>query len=427
MKHENSKSDRNVQALVPRDAPRSASAVAIPKVNALETNGGQYRYPTAVDTMGELNAHRRRRRWGVMISFVLGVIIPFAAACYYLFAIAEDQYSSTAGFSVRQEDSSAASELLGGLSQLAGAPTSSDSDILVEYIQSQKIVSDIAQKMDFAPHFSKFWQSDPVFSIWPEPSVEDLVWYWRRIVKISYDRASGLIEVRVLAFSAAVAQEIAQEIVVQSEDLINSLNDQARQDAMIYARQDLESSLERLKAAREELTNFRTTTQIVDPVADIQGRMGVMNNLQQQLAETLVEFDLLLGTTGPKDPRILQTERKISVIRQRIEDERRTFATDMGGSNAIGTNYPSLIAAFESLTIENEFAEQAYLAALTAMDFAKAHAARQNRYLAVYIPPTRAESAQYPRRYALAGLLAAFLVLVWAIVTLSYFSLRDRA
>ena len=52
-----------------------------------------------------------------------------------------------------------------------------------------------------------------------------------------------------------------------------------------YAEQDLADAVARLKTARESLVRFRTRTQIVDPESDLQGRMGVLASLQQQLAQ----------------------------------------------------------------------------------------------------------------------------------------------
>ena len=53
-------------------------------------------------------------------------------------------------------------------------------------------------------------------------------------------------------------------------------------------------------------------------------------------------------------------------------------------------------------------------------------ASRQSRYLASYIPPTRPETAEYPQRLVLTGIVAAFLVLLWAVMALVYYSIRDR-
>ncbi len=372
-------------------------------------------------------ARMRRRHWGLVFSFLLMVLLPLGAAIYYLWTHATDQYASTAGFTVRSQESGGATELLGGLTQFAGSSTASDSDILYEFIQSQEMVELADAKIDLRAHYTAPWPTDWAFALWPDATLEDLVWYWQRSVGISYDSGTGLIEVQALAFDADTARAITSVIVEESQDRINALNTQAREDAMRYARSDLEEALARLKAAREELTRFRTRTKIVDPEADIQGRMGVMNNLQQQLAEALIELDLLRGTANANDPRLTKAQQKIDVIRDRIVIERQTFASDNTDTGAVGEDYPTLIAEFERLNVDRQYAEETYRAALTALEVARDDAARQSRYLATYIKPTLASEAEYPRREILAGLAALFLLLIWSILALIFYSIRDRS
>ena len=54
--------------------------------------------------------------------------------------------------------------------------------------------------------------------------------------------------------------------------------------------------------------------------------MGVVSNLQQQLATELVMFDELSATISSEDPRYTQALRRIRVIRERIAEEREDFA-----------------------------------------------------------------------------------------------------
>ncbi|ATG41882.1 sugar transporter [Phaeobacter piscinae] len=372
-------------------------------------------------------ASMKKRHWGLVISFVALVLAPLLAVMIYLWTFAEDQYASTAGFTVRSQESSGANDLLGGLAQFAGTSSASDSDILYEFIQSQEMVAAVDKAVDLQGHYSALWPRDWAFALWPEASLEDLTWYWQRIVGISFDSGSGLIEVQALAFDAATAQAITKAIVAESQTRINALNEQARADAMRYARADLDEALERLKEARQSLTQFRTRTRIVDPEADIQGRMGVMNNLQQQLAEALIEQDLLLVSVSPSDPRIKKAQQHIDVIRDRINIERQTFTSNNTDTGGVGEDYPSLISEFERLTVDREYAEESYRAALTALEVARDDAARQSRYLATYINPTRATEAEYPRRAVLAALAGLFLLLTWSILTLIYYSIRDRS
>ena len=370
-------------------------------------------------------ARMKNRHWGLIGSFLLIVLMPLLVVAFYLWFVAVDQYSSATGFTVRQEEGGGASEILGGLAALTGSAPSGDSDILYEFIQSQALIQSIDDELDLRKHYSKFWDVDPAFSLWPDASIEDLEWYWQRVVRIS--QSSGLIEVRVLAFEPQKARAIAQAILDESQTMINALNNQAREDAIKYAREDLEEALARLKAARETLTAFRTRTQIVDPEADIQGRMGVMNNLQQQLAEALIDLDLLREAANGSDPRLVQARRRIEVIRDRIAAERRTFVSDTIENGAVGEDYPSLIAEFEGLMVDREFAEETYRAALAALDLAKANAARQSRYLATYVTPTLAQSSEFPQRLTIAGVVGLFLLLSWSVIVLVYYSIRDRS
>ena len=371
-------------------------------------------------------AHMKRRHWGLVHALLLLVVLPILVVSAYLYVLAEDQYASTTGFTVRQQEGGSASSFLSGLAGFTGTGGSSDSDILYEFIQSQEIVERIDAKLDLRGHYSQHWKTDKVFSIWPNADIEDLLWFWTRIVRISYDQSASLIEIRVLAFDPEYARAVAQEIVAESQAIINELSTTARADAMRYAQSDLDEALERLKSAREALTSFRTRTRIVDPTADLQGRLGVMNNLQQQLAEALISYDLLLENSREGDPRLQQAEQRIEVIRARISSERDAFATGGDDVGAVGDDYPSLIAEFERLTVDRVYGEETYRASLAALDVARAEADRLSRYLATYIEPTLAQRAEYPKRGILIGLTALFMLLTWAILALVYYSIRDR-
>lgn len=370
-------------------------------------------------------ARMRRRHWGLVTSLIILVLVPLGVAVWYLWFVAADQYASTTGFSVRKEESVSATDLIGGLANFAGGSSgSADSDVLYAFIASQDMVSRINDRIDLAKVYSAHWSDDPVFSIWPDPSIEELVWYWSRIVRSSYDRSTGLIEVTVLAFDADTAHAIATAILEECQRMINNLNAQARTDTMSYAQEDLEEAIARLKSAREALTRFRSRTQIVDPTADIQGQMGVLNNLQQQLAQALIDYDLLDQSTNEGDPRLAQAAQRIEAIRVRIAAERESFASQaVPGADE---DYPTLMAEYEGLIVDREVAEEAYRAALAAFDAARANASRQSRYLAAYVQPTLAQSSENPQRFVISGLVALFLLLGWSVLALVWYSIRDR-
>ncbi|WP_097069796.1 sugar transporter [Rhodobacter maris] len=361
-------------------------------------------------------ARLKNRHKLLAASFLLIVVLPVLVSAFYLFTIANDQYASRVGFSVRREESSSAVELLGGITQLTG-DTSSDADILYEYIQSEEMVRAVGRRVDLMQAFAN--PGDPVFSIGSDARIEKMLAFWNRMVDVFYDSGTGLIEIRVLAFHPEDAQAITTAIADESSDVINRLSATAREDATRYAREELDKSVARLKKARSALTQFRARSQIVDPQATVQGRMGILNNLQSQLATSMISLDMM----AKDDPRRAELQQRLDVIRNRIADERSEFGR---AESTSPDDFANLINEYESLTVDQSFAEKAYLSALAAYDAALADAQRKSRYLAIHISPTLAETAEYPRRMMILITLAGLLIVSWSILAMVYYSLRDR-
>lgn len=365
-------------------------------------------------------ANFRRRHRALSASFLLLVVMPLVLVGSYLYRFAADQYSSHLGYSVRAETVSAPVELFGGLAELAGSAPQ-DGNVLKAYLESQQLVENLQRTLGLGEVFSRP-EADPVFAYDDSGTIEDLHDYWRRMVRVTHDTASGLIEVDVRAFTAADAQKIAMAILHESDALVERLSEVAQVDTTAFAREELDRAEGRLSAARAALQEFRSRTQIVDPSVDLQGRMGLLANLQQELASSLIDTDLLKQQTRAGDIRIGQAEARIKVIEARIRDERKKLGAGESGDE----DYAAIVSTFERLAADRAFAEQSYTLALAAFDAAQAEARRKSRFLAVHIPPTRAESSVHPERLKLFGLTGFFLIALWSTGVLIYYSLRDR-
>ena len=367
-------------------------------------------------------ARLRRRHRLLFLTFVIWVLLPLALAGGYLFFVAKDQYASHVGFSVRTEEVGSAVELLGGITELSGS-SSSDTDILYEFIQSQQMVRAVHADLDLVRIYGQ--PDDPVFGLGQDTRIEALSRYWERMVKLFYDPSTGLIEVRVTAFAPQDAQAVSRAIFEESSAMINRLSAIARADATRYAEAELKRAEARLTAANQALTAFRNRTQIVDPLADIQGQMGLLNSLNAQMAEARIELQLLREGASDSDPRVQQGERKIVAIQDLIDQERGRFGY-AGAEDGAEDAFSQLLEEYQALNLELEFSEKTYLSAQVTRDAALAEAQRKSRYLASYIEPTLAETPEYPRRAMLLALLGFFLFMTWSVLVMIYYSLRDR-
>ncbi len=359
----------------------------------------------------------------LVLSFLVCVFLPAALTGLYLWTRAMDQFTSHVGFIIQQGEATTSGDLMIGIGGLPNAP-SSDSTILFAFLRSQEMVERVNDKINLRAVFARHSATDPIFALRQDSSLEGLVRYWRKSVTIAHHQRTGLLELQVRAFDPKEAQMIAKIIVEESAASITRLSETARRETLHQARADLDASQTQMEAARLALTGFRSEQQFIDPNADITLRMGLLASLEHQLAEALTSNDLLTETTQTPDPRLAQSERRIAVIRGRIQQERQRFGD--GHDLQREPNFAALMAEFDRLSVILGFAEERYLAALSALDLAKAKAQRQSRYLATFQQPTLAESAEHPRRGLIFGLTTLFLLFSWAILALIFYSLRDR-
>jgi capsular polysaccharide transport system permease protein len=374
--------------------------------------------PTAAMPVAR-RARLRRRHIAVLVSFGLIVFAPLLVVAGYLYLVAADQFSSQMSFSLRSEQHVNSLEALAGLGQIATG-SSSDAEIVFEYLTSQKIVQDINSDIDLRAIYARS-RGDVYFTLKDNATIEEMREYWERMVKVWHERSSGVLRIETVAFTAEEARAVNEAILIEAQSLSDRLSQVARDDALRYATADLEEARIRLREARRNLSSFRAKTNIIDPALDLASAGGVIGILQQQLVEALIEQDMLLALLpSSNDPRVAQAERKVAAIRKRIEAERE--AVSMGDAGSL----VGIVGTFEAMTVDLEFAEEAFLSASAAFDVARAEAERRTRYVAVHIEPTLADSALYPQRAMLVGIFGAICILLWALVVMVGYSLRDR-
>lgn len=401
--------------------PKPVSVLALPLPSRPGTGAG----PNVVSGLRPpvRQSFLRLRHFLIMLSFLLFVVAPSVVSGVYLWTVAVDQYASSVGFSVRREDAGSPTDVLVGLTNFSGS-SSTDTDILFEYLQSQKLVSEMDREIDLRTRWSAPGD-DPVFALKKDASIEELMEYWSRMVRVSLGTGAGLIEVEVRAFTGEDATLIAETLFEKSSKMINDLSAIARADGIRYTKEELTKAEDRLRDAREVLTKFRNAKQIVDPELDLRSQASLLANLQAQKAESLIELDLLQRTVRDSDPRLEQEQRRLEVIEERIAQERLV----LGGAGLVqegDQGFADLIGEYERLVVDREFAQEAYISARAAHDSALSEAHRKSRYLAAYMEPTKAQSAVYPERITLQAVITLFLFLLWGIVVLVYYSVKDR-
>ncbi len=370
---------------------------------------------------------QRLRRLLLMGSFIIIVLLPCLLIGGYMAFVQSDRYVSSTGFAVRSMGSTGGFDLLGSFAGGfgGGGSTTSDSYIVLKYLESRDIVERLQAQVDLRQIFGKS-DADKYSRLAPGSTIEELVEYWTSMISSSYNSTAGIISVDVEAFDPDDAKRIVDAVIFNVKALVNDLSEGARNDAVRFAEAEVKLGEGRLKSVQERIRQFREKQQSISPVEAAKMQGDIYAKLQAQLTETETRMSILGDSVGPDAPSMTALHRKADALRQQISEIRGAIVGDgdMVTDGEMGLS--SQLQEYEALDLEKTFAEKAFASALASLEKARVEASRQQRYLALFSQPAVAEEAVYPRRFVSIFLLIFVTLSIWGSLTLIGYSLNDH-
>jgi capsular polysaccharide transport system permease protein len=393
---------------------------------------GQWlRAPAAPDAEAEPQTQtggggRRGFSW-FFLSFAAFVIVPTIASWLYFALIASDQFIASSRFAVRAAANERPVELpgssAGGSSSSVGMPmvVGQDAYLIVAYIQSHKIISDLSASLDLRAMFrhprADFWAR-----LAKDASAEDVEKYWKRHVQASVDGPSGIVTVRVRAFTPSDATTILQAILTASEKLANDVSARARRDTVARSEDEVRRTLASVQESLQALQSFRERVGFVDPVSS-----ATMTNtlLLQMLAEKIrLENELFVMQRMSPDnatgQRVLRTQ--IGSVDQQVD----RLKSDLTGASAEGRSIAAALVQYEALELQRVFSTKMFALAQEALTRATQRAERQNIYVTVFVAPSLPEESRFPERWVMALIVPVSLLIVWGVFAMVGGAINDH-
>ena len=360
--------------------------------------------------------------------FVIFVVIAAVILGIYYFMLAAPIYISEASFSIRgREEPSAGASLLGALGGAMGGggaaasgPTSTDTAELQTYIQSYEMANKLDQqfhlrsiyaepRLDFLNHLSKTASRDSYLN------------FYRRMVKISIDHDTNLINIKVKAFDPKTAQVLASAILLDAADYLNRLSNTIRRDTLRTSELELQQAEEKVRQARLAMTNYRASTSSLDPAAAAMATSAGISGMQQEVLELKAEMAGMLALNQPGSPAMAEAQAKIRGVENQIAAQQAKIA-NTSASDSIAER----LKTYEGLVIASDYADRQLVAALSSFDAARNLANQRERFVVPAVAPNLPDEPTEPHR--LAAFLEAMLVLiaVYGIVALAIAGVRDH-
>lgn len=319
------------------------------------------------------------------------------------------------------------------LGAMTGMPAAmmglSDSYIVMDYVQSRDVVDKLEEQIHLRRLYSRS-EADFWARLNASVPVEDLVKYWRSMVRVSFDTLSQIISIEVRAFTAADAKLVAETVLNLSEALVNDISARARADAVRSSIVEVKRAEDRVKGIRTTITDFRTKQKELDPMARAQAQFVVQSKLDEDLTKARAELSGLRRYMSDSAPTVDVLRNKIKSLEAQIAEERgRMSLTGQrdGQRDAVGQEaLTTMIATYEELQLERDFADKNLQSAQASLERARIEADRQQRYMATFVRPQLAQLAVYPKRYLNIIIVFAMTLSMWALCLLMYYAVSDH-
>ncbi len=357
----------------------------------------------------------------ILASIILLLVIPnVASVCYFTF-MASDQYQSETRFTVRSSTPALGGGQLAKVTGLPAAQIVQDTLIVTNFIKSKDMVAALQGKVDFQKLYGDS-SIDPVARLKSDASSEKLLKYWEDMISVKVDANSGIVTVKVRAFSAVDAQKVLQEVVKASEGVVNDVNNRIWHDVIATAQTNLENSKSQLQKARDHLLAARNQTGVLS----VEGSSTVLTNLISTVRKEQIDlqqrYNAQLGTVSANAPQMRVLKREIDSKQAQLDQ----LNSQIAGQNKSEQNLADVSVDMSQRELEQTLAEQQFAISMKTLEQVRFVSKQQLLYLDTFLAPDLPDEAEYPQRLLwMSGIFGATL-LIWGAAFGALANLRNR-
>lgn len=366
---------------------------------------------------------RRKKGSSAWRYFGLLVIAPTLISAIYYILIAAPVYESVAEVALRDMQGQGGGGILDSfISRTFGAAGSQDTRIVQHYMMSREMVA----KLEAAVGLRKILGSpkgDFLARLGSSATDEELYARFQNVAEVEYTVDSGILTLRVRAFTPEDAQAVAQAVIVEADGLVGRMSSRARADALGNAEAELQRAEEKLLDISSQVATFREIERDISPVDTAKALGGVVGRIEEELVSTRVKLAEMQSYMQPNSPLVGTLRSRMTSLERQLERARSRVAKPSDSDRSMVDK----VSMFEQLKLQSDLARRAYEVALAARESARQEANRRTTYLVAFVSPNRPDEASYPKRLqSIAGVLAV-LTISFGLVSLLVASIKEHS
>lgn len=353
-----------------------------------------------------------------VISFV---VVPTIAVFGYVSLWSSPMYISETQFAVRSgTEQPMALDLT---SQIFRTNTQSvqDAQVVEAYIRSPDAFAAVDDKLKIIDYYTSHrW--DIISRLTSDPTLFDKQVFWNRVSNPVVNPDNGIVTYQIKAYDPKMAQAIGAEVLRQSEELINEMNERARKDTMELAQKEVDLARDRMAKSQKALEAFRDAHKELDPQATATGLQTLVMQLEGERAKIKAEIADAKTYMQENAPAMVSMKSKLAGIEQQLAKEKARL---VGTREDLAIN--AWVSEYEALMIESEFAKKQLTTAMTALEVARTSLLAKARYIVPIEKPTLPDESRYPLAWVFTLVTFLGLFLLYGLIRLIIASIREHA
>lgn len=380
----------------------------------------------------------RRRRVSFLRRLLIFIGLPTLLAAAYVFLYATPRYVSEFQLVYQTADPSGSPPAMlgsaGSSNMLAsalgiGSATVDMSRVLASYLTSDDLLRRVDESLHLRTHYSDP-RIDRLDRLPAGASQEDFLAYFQK--RITVDALMGsYVVVDVEAFDRETAAKAARAMADAADQMVQELSNRALRDMVHQSERELARTQGQLVQATLEVTRFRNQHHNFDPQAMATQLGTVVGGLESQLSGYRAALSSARKFVDEDAPAVKALRAEIAAVEQEIVAENLRLASQpkRDGSNTDTRQepYSQTVADYVRLTLEQQFATDAYVSAKQALDAARAAAASKQKYVESFVKPNAPQASTSPDpTHVIAGTFVVALVF-YMIGSLLLGAFRDEA
>ncbi len=370
-----------------------------------------------MDSSGYQLAHRSLKQ-SLRLGSFQWVVACFAIAVIYFGLIASDRYVSRAELVVKQSDQI---KMLPDALSMLGLGGNNHQDVLLiqDYLKSE----DLLNKLDKALGLKAHYQSHKVdyFSRLPDNvSREEFLKYYREHLTLRLDDISGVLTIELQAFDPVYGQKVVEVMLKESEGFINKLGHQVALEQLTFVEKEVDRAYQRVQAEKAKVLEFQNTHHLISPESTSTARMGVVSQIEAQLAQQQAQLKQLQSYMKATAPAVVSVQARVDALTEQLAQEQaRLTGADKNAMNEV-------TASYMDVQTQATLAADLYKTGLISLEQARIEAYRKLKHLLIISQPTLAEDAEYPRRLYNLATIGVLLCLLYGLIVMGLATLREH-